>query len=89
LRVLAIPTDEGTREIALRDSRQASILGQYWDAVQRYLQTGDASAIQKFRGKHITAVNRARITLLTDLDQLSRLGNAGVLSFESLYARAA
>jgi len=87
--VLAVPTVDGTREVALRDSRQASILGRYWDAVQRYLQTGDASAIQKFQGKRITAGNRARIPLLTDLDQLSRLGNAGVLSFESLYARVA
>ncbi len=87
LRVLAVPTIEGTREVALRDSRQASILGQYWDAVQRYLQTGDASAIQNFRGKRITAANRVRIPLLTDLDQLNRLGNAGVLSFESIYPK--
>ena len=89
LRVLAVPTVDGISEVALRDSRQASKLGQYWDAVQRYLQTGDASAIQKFRGKRITTANRVRIPLLTDLDQLSRLGNAGVLSFESLYARVA
>jgi hypothetical protein len=89
LRILAVPSPEGTREIALRDSRQASILGQYWDAVQRYLQTGDRSAIQKFRSKRITTANRVRIPLLTDLDQLNRLGNAGVLSFESLYARVA
>jgi hypothetical protein len=87
LRVLAVPTHEGTREIALRDSRQASMLGQYWDAVQRYLQTGEALALQKFRGKRITAANRLRVPLLTDLDQLSRLGNAGVLSFESIYPK--
>jgi lambda repressor-like predicted transcriptional regulator len=89
LRVLAIPTSDGIREIALRDSKQASILGQYWDAVQRYLQTGNESSLQTFRGKHLIDANGTRTELLTDPNELNRLGNAGVLSFESLYARVA
>jgi hypothetical protein len=89
LRVLAVPTDKGTREIALRGSKQASLLGRYWDAVQRYLQTGDASSLQTFRGKYLTDANGKRTELLTDPNELNRLGNAGVLSFESLYARVA
>src|SRR6202521_1686861 len=40
LRVLVVPTLDGLREIAVRDSRQASQLAEYWDAVQRYLQKG-------------------------------------------------
>ncbi len=90
LRILAIPTlDEkgGNRQIAVRDSRQATILGRYWAAVQKYLQTGDSSALNKFRGKRITDASGKRVPLLTDLTELDRLGSAGVWSFESIYAQ--
>jgi hypothetical protein len=40
LRMLGVLTVDGKREIAVRDSRQASVIGSHWDAVQRYLQTG-------------------------------------------------
>jgi hypothetical protein len=90
LRILAIPAPEeksGKREIAVRDSRQATILGRYWAAVQKYLQTGDSSALNKFRGKRITDASGKRVPLLTDLTELDRLGSAGVWSFESIYAQ--
>jgi hypothetical protein len=86
LRILSVLTPEGRREIALRDSRQASQLGRYWAAVQRYLQTGDDSALREFQGKKITDASRKRHPLITDPNQLNTLGSAGVLSFESLYA---
>jgi hypothetical protein len=88
LRVLSVLTPEGKREIALRDSRQASVIGSHWDAVQRYLQTGDDSVLREFHRKKITDASRKRHLLLTDLDELDRLGSAGVLSFESLYGRS-
>jgi len=88
LRVLVIPTNKGSGEIAVRDSRQATQLAEYWIAVHKYLQTGDASSIRKFRGKSITNANGKRIRLVTDLEELDRLGSAGAFSFESLYARA-
>lgn len=86
LRILRVVTPEGRREIAVRDSRQAGLLGRYWAAVQRYLQTGDDSALREFQGKKIADASRKRHPLITDLDQLNTLGSAGVLSFESLYA---
>jgi hypothetical protein len=88
LRVLSILTVEGRHEIAVRDSRQASLLGSYWDAVQRYLQTGADSALKEFQGKKIRDASRKRHLFLTDLNELNRLGSAGVLSFESLYGRS-
>ncbi len=91
-KIVRIPSREGTRAVTIRVSRysrQASVLGQYWNAVHHYLQTGDASRLKKFRGKYITDVHRVRFPLLTDPDELDRLGSAGVLSFESLYARSA
>jgi len=89
LRVLVIPTRKGLREIGVRDSRQATLLGEYWNAAERYLSTGDTSMVRQFRGKHIIDANGKRVSLLTNLHELDRLGSAGVLSFESLYAKAA
>jgi hypothetical protein len=87
LRVLPFPTASGLREIAVRKFRQASSLGHYWNAVQVYLETGDKSKLKKFTGKFITDVDGTKHSLLTDTNELDRLGSAGVLSFESLYGR--
>lgn len=57
LRVLIIPTSKGSQEIALRGSQQATLLAEYWNAVHRYLQTGDASGLSQFKGKHIKDAN--------------------------------
>jgi hypothetical protein len=89
LRVLVIPTREGLLEIAVPDSRQASQLGEYWAAVQKYLETGDASSLRRIRRKTIVDASGKRFRLLKDVGDLERLGSAGVLSFESLYAKAA
>jgi hypothetical protein len=89
LRVVQVPTLNGSREVALRNSRHASKLGRYWAAVHKYLQTGDSSEIETFRGQHVKDANGADVPLLTNLTELNRLGSAGVLSFESLYARSA
>jgi hypothetical protein len=89
LRVLTIPTSDGTREVAVRGSKQATLLADYWNAVHRYLETGDASRLIKFRGKHIKDATGEQLPLPTDRAELNRLGSAGVLSFESLYARSA
>jgi len=89
LRVLVIPARKGLREIGVRDSRQASLIGKYWTAVDKYRDTGDASALREFRGKYIVDASGKRVRLLTSLRELDRLGSAGVLSFETLYARAA
>jgi hypothetical protein len=89
LRVLLIAKPKGLQEIGVRDSRQASLLGKYWTAVERYRDTGDSSALREFRGKHIIDATGRRVRLLTDRDALDHLGSAGLLSFETIYARAA
>ena len=83
-----LPTPEGLRETAVRGTRRASMVGTYWNAVHRYLETGDASALDEFEGKHLTDAKGVKVPLLTDLPELDRLGSAGVLSFESIYARS-
>ena len=86
LRMLVIPTPKGVREVAIRGLQQASRLGKYWAAVQKYLQTGDDSALLRFKGKGFTDASGKRHLFPTDLKQLDRQASAGVLSFESIYA---
>jgi len=89
LRVLNIPSSDGQKEVAVRDSRTASKIAAYSDAVHRFLQTGDESKLRTFRRLRINDATGNPIKLLTDKQELMRLGSAGVLSFESLYARVA
>jgi hypothetical protein len=86
LRVVSILKAKGRQEIATRDFRQASLIGSYWAAVQRYLQTGDDSPLLKFKKTRVLDASGRHHRLLTDLKELDRQASAGVLSFESLYA---
>jgi hypothetical protein len=89
LRVLTLPGSRGNREIAVRDSRAAVHIARYFEAIRRYIHTGDASGLAEFRKLKLVDTKGKRITLVTNLRVLVQLGNAGVLSFESLYARTA
>ena len=86
LRVEVIPTPSGLQEIGVPDSRQASQIGKYWNAVHIYLETGDTKALRRFRGVKISTEG-STVSLLTDVSELDRLGSAGELSFQSIYAR--
>jgi hypothetical protein len=88
LRVVVIPTEQGLTEVPTRDSRQATELSRYSQAVQTYLETGDSAALQQFAGKDVLDIKGKRILLMTDPAQLNRFGGAG-LSYESFYARSA
>jgi len=87
-RVLKVPTTDGSREIGVRGSKQATLLGEYWAAVHKYLATGETAGLTRFHGKQIKDSGGKITPLLTDTTELNRLGSAGVLSFESLYARS-
>jgi len=86
LRVVSILKAKGKKEIATRDSRQASLIGSHWAAVQKYLQTGDDSALLEFKKTRVIDASGKRHLLLTNLAELNRQASAGVLSFESMYA---
>lgn len=85
LRVLVVPARDGLAEVVVRDSEVASKIAEYSDAVQKYLRTGDAAGLKKFRRMKLLDEKGGRIKLVTDLEELQKLGSAGVLSFESLY----
>lgn len=86
LRIITILGTKGKKEIVTRDSRQASLAGGHWAAVQKYLQTGDDEALLTFKGKSVVDASGKRHRLLTNVEELNRLASAGVLSFESMYA---
>jgi predicted DNA-binding protein (UPF0251 family) len=88
-RPVIVVSENGPVEVATRNFREASKAGKHFSAVERYLgETGDDSALRRFRGKYIIDAQGNRIWLLTDTDELDRLGSRGELSFESLYKRS-
>jgi hypothetical protein len=89
LRVLVLPQDGKLVDIATRDSRSATFAAGHANAMHQFLATGDSSELMKYEGMFVTDAQGNRVPLLTDLDELERLGSAGVLSYQSLYARAA
>jgi hypothetical protein len=86
--VIVVSESKGPVQVATRNFREASKAGRHSAAVQRYLETGDDSALRRFKSEHIIDAQGNRVALLTDTDELDRLGSAGELSFESLYARS-
>jgi hypothetical protein len=89
LRILQMLNRKGRFEVAIRDSRYATLISKYWHAVELYRDTGDSSSILRFHGKYVIDADGHRVPFLTDLREIDRLGSAGVLSFETLYARVA
>jgi hypothetical protein len=73
------------REVATRDSRQATLVSHFWRALHHYQSTGDTTGLRAFRRTAVTDAGGKRVPLLTDLASLDRLGEAGAFSFESIY----
>jgi hypothetical protein len=74
--------------IDLTDSRTASRIASYWDAVKTYVETGNTQALRKFRGKTIRVQKRAYF-FVTDTRVLDQLARRGELSFETIYSEVA
>ena len=72
----------------MKSSREATILGEHSAALSKYVATGDASDISRFKDVYVIDVTGTRVRLLTNLAEIDKLAGAGVLSFESLYSRS-
>jgi hypothetical protein len=71
------------------NSREASKLAQYWDALHHYVSSnGDDSRLRRFRHQLLRLRDKTRLPFLTDLDAINYLARAGELSFEDLYELA-
>jgi hypothetical protein len=89
VRFLVVPDARGgKREVAIRGSRQATLIAEYDNAVRRYVYTGDPSGLERFHGVTINSAGE-HVPLLTDLDRIDWLSHSHQLSFESIYARIA
>ena len=82
-RTLQIVTRRGTLPVTVRNSRTASLIGQYMNAVRMYVN-GDSSALARFRGKSFQAGGKT-YRFVTDPSKLDRLADAGDLAIEGLY----
>ncbi len=86
-RTLHVVTPQGTLPVTVRDSRTASRIAQYMNAVRTYVSTGDSSALNRFKGKTFQAGGKT-YPFLTDPASLDRLADAGALAIEELYGAA-
>jgi hypothetical protein len=89
LRVIVLPIKGQLQEIGLNDSREATLAGKLWVAIERYLDTGDEAPLRKIRRKTLLDANGKRIRFVRDFAELDRLASAGVLRFDSIYPKVA
>ena len=73
-----------TLPVTVRDSRTASRIAEYMNAVRSYRNTGDSSALARFRGKSFQAAG-VTYPFITDPAKLDQLADARVLEIEGLY----
>jgi hypothetical protein len=84
-RSIRILTAQGQKIVAVRGSRTASRIAEYWSAVDHFLKAGSTQRLWKFRGQSFQA-GKVRYPFLTSPETLKRLGFAGEVQFEDLYA---
>jgi len=83
-RAVRILKPDEVEVVVVRDSRTASKVARYWNAVHRYLKTLDPTELERFRGKSFQ-VHGIPHEFLTDTDTIEILANAGEVTFEELY----
>jgi len=70
--------------VAIRGSRQASLVGEHLAAVSAYLETGDETPLQRFAGKAVTGTLEdgafLRFELEADRDAIAELAFSGELT---------
>jgi hypothetical protein len=89
-RDLLVPVYGGPPEVYwVRGPQAATVLSERLSAQRYFLDTGDDTRIRKLRGTIVRDIYGNDVPFLTDLDELERQGDAGLLSFESMYAHRA
>lgn len=78
-----LPTQTGARLFWVSDPEIRSLLGGYDNAKDAAL-AGDERALRSFEGRSVV-VGGERIPLITDVELLTELAQAGEIGFESIY----
>jgi hypothetical protein len=73
--------EEGDVARVVRGSRRRALVAAHRVAVDQAVKNQDDSGLAKFRGKRV-----AGLTLLTDLDELTRQAQVGQLDFLEIYS---
>jgi hypothetical protein len=88
LRVMRILTTEGMREIYVRGSQTASVIGAYESAV-RSARLGDETALERWRSSHgartFKGADGGVYAAETDPDVIAERDERGELEFEDIY----
>jgi hypothetical protein len=79
-RVLNVVGPKGMQPLVVRNSRSASKVARYMNAVRTLIYKNDSSALSAFKGKKI-----AGYKLITNTRKLKQLADAGLLELQRLY----
>ncbi len=84
LRRLPVPTPDGRyTRVAIRDPREKSILGRYWNAVRQYVETGDDTQLRRLERERKTVdVSGRRHRLVFDRAVLRQGARRGALAID-------
>lgn len=80
--LMCVFTTAGVRDLEVYDEAERADVGSHWNAVRRYLGTGDTSDISEFSGASV-----AGIRLETDPDVIDDVEAAGDLDIEHIYVQ--
>jgi len=72
-RIMKISEDDEETSIEINDSRTASLIGRYHNAVKKYLETGNTSELDKFKGKTIKDAQGNTHVFETDTEALDEI----------------
>ncbi len=76
----------GSYHVEVRSSTTATRIGDYHNAVRRFVESGDDSKLRSFAGKYVVDVEGRRHYFLTDPADIRRLARAGqVGGFDNIY----
>ena len=65
-RQMTVLGPDGPVWVELRDSRTSTLVAQHHNAVRHYIETGDTSWLEAFRGRSVRARDGPRVELVTD-----------------------
>ena len=72
-RVMKINTNSREKSIIIQDSRTASVVGRYHNAVKQFLNTGDKTKLSKFRNKKVKDSKGKLHKLETNSEEIIRI----------------
>lgn len=79
-RRMQILGSNGRTEVDVRGSHAASMNARHWNAVKRFLVTGDVAVLRPFVGKRVGGH-----VLMTDPDAIEEEARRGEVAFEDIY----